>query len=1163
MVEFAHLHLHTEFSLLDGMGRINEYIAKAQENNLHHLAVTDHGVMYAAMDWYHAATKAGLHPIIGMEAYLAEGSASARERRSYHLLLLAQNEIGYRNLLRLSTRAMLEGYYYRPRIDLEMLAEHQAGIIATSACLGGPVANNFLHNRPDAARDYASKLTDIFGKERFFIEIQDHGLVEQRQTNRQLIPLAKEMGLDIVATNDVHYCNQNDAFGQDLLVCVQTNATLNDPKRLKTESDQLYLKSPREMATTFGELPHALSNTIKIAEMCSLDLGFRGYQMPDFPVPPGQTPEAYLEELCLAGASEKYGHVDGVVGERLAYELGVIQSMGFTNYFLVVWDFVRFARENGILVGPGRGSAAGSLVTYALSITALDPLKYDLIFERFLNPARISMPDIDIDFADDRRGEVIDYVVRKYGDDRVAQIVTFGTLAAKASVRDVGRAMGRSFAETDRVAKLIPVGPGITIESAMSRVPELKSLYDGDGGVRELIDAASKVEGIARHASTHAAGVVISRDPLVEHVPLQRAGGKSEGEITTQYPMGQLEALGLLKMDFLGLRTLTALGNAIDLLQRAGHDISLETIPLDNDVAYDLLCRGETVGVFQLEGGMTTRMTVDVAPRCFEDLIALMALIRPGPMEMAPDYISRKRGTTPIAYMHPEMESILGETYGIPLYQEQVMQIANQLAGFSMAEGDGLRKAMGKKLPAEMAKYRDRFMAGGAEHGIAKKLAGDIFDRIERFAGYGFNKAHSAAYAVIAAQTAYLKANHPVEFMAAVMTSEIGNTDKIVFNVAECRRTKIAVLGPDINASHYEFGVELDADGNPGIRFGLGAVKNVGAGAIQAIVQARSEQPGSCFSNLDGLCDAVDWSLVNRRVADSLAKCGAFDSFGPRAETIAQLETSIAAAQRRQKAIARGQMGLFEMGVSAPIAVVSQHQTAGPQPTSRELLSWEKELLGLYISAHPLTDVLAKLDLRKHAGGFHQVIELEQRTPGEQVRLIGMVTSVRRITTKTNRTMAIVDFEDLTGTISLVSFPDNYDRFSQYWVSDSMVEVAAKLDRRAEELQLICESVATDFLTMVPAAPASSRTIQISLPLGDDVWRDIHTMHQLDAALRRHEGDDGVEFIIPESSNNGPLILRSRTRKVDWNDLLGAELEEIVGPGQVTIDEGRRAAIAS
>ncbi|MEA2523430.1 MAG: polymerase subunit alpha, partial [Thermomicrobiales bacterium] len=655
MAEFAHLHLHTEFSLLDGMGRIDEYVSRAKELGIQHMAVTDHGVMYAAMDWHKAATKAGLHPIIGMEAYLAEGKATVKERKSYHLLLLAENDAGYRNLLKLASRASLEGFYYRPRIDLEMLQEHREGLIATSACLGGPVANNFLHGQPDKARDYAGKLAEILGPDRFFIEIQDHGIKEQIETNRDLIPLARKLNLPIVATNDVHYCNQDDAPAQELLVCVQTNTTLSDPKRLKSESNQLFFKGPDDMERVFGEIPEALSNTIRIAEMCTLDLGFKGYHLPHFDVPDGYTADGYLERLCREGVHQLYGRDDGEVGERLAYELDVIRRMGFTNYFLVVWDFVKFAKDNGILVGPGRGSAAGSIVTYSLGITALDPLKYGLIFERFLNPSRITMPDIDIDFADDRRSEVIEYVVRKYGDDRVAQIVTFGTLAAKASIRDVGRAMGMPFSETDRVAKLIPTGPGVTIDGSLQKVPELKTVYDQEPHLRELIDSARKVEGIARHSSTHAAGVVISRDPLVEHVPLQRAGGKSEGEITTQYPMSRLEELGLLKMDFLGLSTLTILGKAVELARRKMPDLTLETIPLDDAKAYEHLCRGETVGVFQLEGGMTTRMTVDVAPSCFEDLIALMALIRPGPMEMAPDYISRKHGRTPIEYMHPEM----------------------------------------------------------------------------------------------------------------------------------------------------------------------------------------------------------------------------------------------------------------------------------------------------------------------------------------------------------------------------------------------------------------------------------------------------------------------------------------------------------------------------
>jgi DNA polymerase-3 subunit alpha len=1163
VAEFAHLHLHTEFSLLDGMGRIEEYARRAKEKGIHHLAVTDHGVMYAAYDWYKHLSKAGLHPIVGMEAYLAEGSARERERKSYHLLLLAENETGYRNLLRLASFASLEGYYYRPRIDLEILARHSAGLIGTSACLGGPVANNVLHGRPEQALDYAGKLAEIFGPDRFYIEIQDHGIKDQIATNRELIPLAARLGLPLVATNDVHYCEQGDAPAQEILVCVQTNTSLHDTKRLKSESDQLYLKGPDEMERVFGEVPEALRNTIKIAEMCTLDLGFKGYHLPGFDVPDGFTAASYLEHLCRQGVRRKYGRDDGAVGERLAYELGVINQMGFTNYFLVVWDFVRFAKENGILVGPGRGSAAGSIVTYALDITALDPLKYDLIFERFLNPSRISMPDIDIDFADDRRSEVIDYVVRKYGDDRVAQIVTFGTLAAKASVRDVGRAMGWSFGETDRIAKLIPVGPGITIDGALEKVPELRQVYESDKAAKELIDTARKVEGIARHSSTHAAGVVISRDPLVEHVPLQRAGGKSEGEVTTQYPMGHLEAIGLLKMDFLGLKTLTHLGKAVELVRarQPGSDISLETIPLDDEKAFDLLCRGETVGIFQLEGGMTTRMTIDVQPRSFEDLIALMALIRPGPMEMAPDYIARKHGRTPIEYMHPDMEPVLKETYGVALYQEQVMRIANVLAGFSMAEGDGLRKAMGKKLPEEMAKYRDRFVSGCGEHGLAKQLAAEIWDMIERFAGYGFNKAHSAAYAVIAAQTAYLKANHPVEFMAALLSTDIGNTDKIVFNVVECRRAKIPVLPPDVNRSEWDFTVEACPDeggkvepGRAGVRFGLGAVKNAGEGAVRAILSARAAQEGRGFVDLEAFCDAVDWTAVNRRVAECLVKCGAFDSLGGRGALLAALEGAVAAAQRRQKASARGQMGLFEaggegLGRVAGGAVLA----AAPEPERKQLLDWEKELLGLYLSDHPLASIVES----GRISGNTLVVELAEREPGPKVKVVGMVAGVRRIATKTNRTMAIVEFEDLTGTIELVAFPDCYERYSEALVEDAILEVIAKLERRGEQLQLVCES-ATSEIAMSAPPPERRRVVHVRVPVTSDIWADIRRMQDLNGILERHEGEDGVILHVPH--RRGTRMLRSRARRVDWNDVLAAELKRLLGPDGVRLEEPRLAS---
>ena len=1144
MAEFAHLHLHTEFSLLDGMGRIDEYTKKAQELGIRHMAVTDHGVMYAAMDWYKAATKAGIHPVIGMEAYLSEGPVADRNRKSYHLLLLAENETGYRNLVRLASRASLEGFYYRPRIDLEMLHQHREGIIATSACLGGPVANPFLDGNDAKARDYAGKLAEMFGPERFFIEIQDHGLKEQREVNRKLIPLAKSLGLPIVATNDVHYCNQGDAPYQDVLVCVQTNTTIHDPKRLKQDSNEFFLKGPDEMARIFGEIPESISNTIRIAEMCHLDLGFKGYHLPNFAVPDGFTSESYLAHLCREGVQRLYGHLDGEVGERLEYELGVISNMGFTNYFLVVWDFIRFAKEQGILVGPGRGSAAGSIVTYSLGITALDPLKYDLIFERFLNPSRISMPDIDIDFADDRRSEVIDYVVQKYGADHVAQIVTFGTLAAKASVRDVGRALGMPLNEVDRVAKLIPTGPGVATDAPLERVPEIKAFEEGKNPQKEVMHPARGGGGAARHSSTHAAGVVISRDPLVDHVPLQRAGGKSEGDVTTQYPMSRLEEIGLLKMDFLGLRTLTVLGKAVEMANRKDPSLTIESIPLEDEKAYAALRRGETVGIFQLEGGMTTRMTTDVSPESFEDLIALMALIRPGPMEMAPDYISRKHGRTPIEYAHPLMEQILHETYGIALYQEQVMRIANVLAGFSMAEGDGLRKAMGKKLPEEMAKYRGRFVEGSKENDIPAKLAGEIFDTVEKFAGYGFNKAHSAAYAVIAAQTAYLKANYPVEFMAAFCTTEMNNSERVVYNVIECRRAGIPLLPPNINVSGLEFSVE-DVEGVESVRFGLGAIKNLGRGAAESILATRAGMPDGVFPDLDTFCSEINWSAINRRAVEAIAKSGALDAFGNRSTILTRLERAIQAGQRRQKAASRGQRGLFDAGMLAPPVAETPKLSSEDEKDIpiKDLLTWEKEHLGLYMSGHPLNAIFEKTV----NDGITSLVELENREPGTTVRVVGMIGGVRRVTTKKNRTMAIIELEDLTGTIELVAFPDTYDANITMWEPDKIVEVSAKVDRRGEQLQLICEMV-TDKLRTKTEAPLV-RSVNLRLPLSEDYHSDVRLMQRVDELLKVYEGDDEVLLTLVNGVTE--VQLKSRTRRVEWSDRLEGDLVVLLGEGAV------------
>lgn len=1142
------------------MGRIPEYIDQAQKSGIQHLAVTDHGVMYAAYDFYKQLSKAGLHPIVGMEAYFAEGKAGPpppdasdterkARRKAYHLLLLAENETGYRNLMKLASKASLSGYYYRPRIDIDMLQQHKEGIIATSACLGGPLSNNLLYERPDTARDYAVKLAEIFGRERFFVEIQDHGLKEQLQINKDLISLAKSFDLPMVVTNDVHYCNRADSPAQELLVCIQTNTTLSDPKRLKPETDELYLKSPQEMWDRFAELPQALNNTMRIAEMCQLDLSPKGFQLPEFAVPAGYTNHQYLEYLVRQGVVEHYNTDDRDVENRVAYELRVIGDMNLTNYFLVVWDFVRFAKENGILVGPGRGSAAGSIVTYCLGITSLDPLKYGLIFERFLNPDRLSLPDIDIDFADDRRDEVISYVVAKYGEDRVAQISTFGTMAARGSLRDVGRAMGMPFNEIDKVAKLIPAEPKMTIEKALDRVAELDGLIESDKRLRELVDNARKVEGIARHASTHAAGVVISRDPLIETVPLQRAGGKSEGEVTTQYQMGLLEEIGLLKMDFLGLTTLTILGRAVDLARKKDPGLTINGIPLEDDKAFEQLQQGDTIGVFQLEGGMTTRMTTEIAPSSFDDLIALMALIRPGPAGGAAEFCDRKHGRAPVMYMHPDLEPILKSTFGIAVYQEQIMQIANAIAGFSMADADGLRSAMGKKKQDLMESYRKPFIEGAVAHGLTKELADDIYSMMARFGGYGFNKAHSAAYAVIAAQTAYLKAHYPVEFMAALMTTDGDNHDRLVSDVAHVRRMGYEVLGPDVNASELDFQPERSDEGGESIRFGLAAIKNIGKGAADSILQARKELPNGGFASLEEFCSVVDWSRVSRKVAELLGRSGALDCFGPRSVVLNRLEPAISGAIDRQRAAAKGQLG-FDMlgGQAARAAEPSDSVTRNLELPLRQRLSWERELLGIYLSDHPVNDVLQRVGLQ----GRQQINDIERRLPGDRVRIVGRINSARRILTKNSKTMAVVQFEDMTGSVELVAFPETYATFQSAWEVDNVIEVEAKVDRRNDQIQLICERVFDSIDALGPRQ--SNQRVHIALSASStDANARIDEMQKVLTIIREHDGDDEVVVHIRVGTDDLPM--RSRTLKVEWSDLLRSELEQLLGAHAVWVEQ--------
>ncbi len=1144
MAEFAHLHLHTEFSLLDGMGRVNDYIAKAQEMGMNNMAVTDHGVMYGSMDWYKAASSAGMNPIMGMEAYLSEGPANSQNRKMYHLLLLAENNVGYRNLIKLASEAALHGFYYRPRVDLEMLQKYSEGIIATSACLGGPVANNFLHDQPNKAYEYASTLGEIFGKERFYIELQDHGLAEQHMTNRAMIELSKKLDLPLVATNDVHYCLQQDAPAQDILICVGTNTNINDPKRLKHETDQFYLKSPEEMELLFPDHLDALKNTMRIAEMCNVKLDFGEYHLPVFETPEHIPSEDYLRTLCTDGVMRKYGTLDGAIGERLDYELGVIANMGFTDYFLIVWDFVKFAKENGILVGPGRGSAASSIVTYSLDITGLDPLKHNLMFERFLNPSRISMPDIDIDFADDRRQEVIDYVVEKYGEERVAGIGTFGTLKAKAAIKDCARAMEIPISEAVRIAGMVPTDPKATIDKTLEEVPEFAAAYKNEPMVRELIDTARKVEGLSRHPGKHAAGVVISRDPLVEHVPLQLTG-KGRTDVTTQWTMGHLEELGLLKMDFLGLRTLTVLGRAVDLAQKTGSDITMETIPMEDEKAFELLQRGETFGVFQLEGGMTTRMTVDVKPETFDDIIALMALIRPGPMELAPDYIGRKHGRLEIEYPHPLLEEVLQETYGVALYQEQVMQMANVLAGFSMAEADGLRKAMGKKLPAVMAEYKDLFVQGAEKNGVTKKDANKVWDAIERFAGYGFVKSHSAAYGVIAAQTAYMKAHFPAQFMAALMSTEIDSSEKTVTNVAECIKAGIPVLPPDLNKSEVDFVVEKLEDGTEAVRFGLGAVKGVGRAALQTVINARNERDDRHFPTLDAFCDAIDWSSGNKRLIEALVKAGVMDEYGHRAQVLVALEPLAASAQKRQKARSRGQMDMFgQLIVEDPLEATGSQLPDVEPADQKQILEWEREVLGLYLSSHPIREVVGAV----HPSGYHEISLVHKMNSSQSARVIGMIKGIRRVTTKKNKSMAVLEIEDLTGSMEAVVFPAKYDQFNDLLIPDEILVFEGKIEERGDQTQMLVDAISRNLPGIVDAPPVVE-TVVIDVQLTGEQWDDVQKLQQIADIMRDFEGDHPLELQVYLKGEMRPF--KSRSIKVEWSPAFVEAVENLTGQSSV------------
>jgi DNA polymerase-3 subunit alpha len=1064
MSSFVHLHVHSEYSLLDGMARLKPLAARAKALGMDTLAITDHGVMYGALEFTKAARAAGIRPIIGCEVYVAPRSRLQKDPRldtsPHHLVLLARNEEGYRNLIELCTKAQLEGFYYRPRVDAELLEAHAGGLVALSACVSGEVPRLLLAKKRAEAERRACWHQELFGADNYYLELQVHeGLPELPELNAALAEMGRKLSIPLVATNDTHYVEAGDAAAHELLLCIQTNTTLGDPKRMRMSGNDYHLRSPQEMADLFKDYPAAIENTLRVAEACQFELQNDGYHLPEFAVPEGETPETYLRRLCSEGLQRRYGEVTAELQARLDHELAIIHQMGFDTYFLIVWDLVRFAKSRGILVGPGRGSAAGSLVSYCLAITELEPLSNGLIFERFLNPGRVTMPDIDLDFPDDRREELIAYTVEKYGHDRVAQIVTFGTMAARAAIRDAGRAIGIPLHEVDRVAKLVPAGPKVTIASALEDSAELCQAYESTDYIRDLIDRAKALEGIARHASTHAAGVVVADQPLTAYVPLALAP-RGEGQVT-QYTMEALEEIGLLKIDFLGLSTLTIIDRCLKHIRATqGIELTQADIPLDDPAIFDLLSSGEVTGIFQVESAGMRRTLRDMRPSTFEDIVVLLSLYRPGPMQYIDTYIARKEGREEVTYRHPALEPILKDTYGIIVYQEQIIRMATDLAGYSSAEADLMRRAVGKKKAKDLQEQRAKFVAGAVARGIPEDVANGIMDDIEFFANYGFNKAHSAAYSVITCQTAYLKAHYPVEYMAAMLSVERGNIEKVASLIAECRRLGIPVLPPDVNKSGADFTIEpvepvagsvgqeaSPASPHKAIRFGLAAIKNVGEGPVEQILAARGHEP---FASIDDFCQRVDLRQVNKRVLECLIKCGVFDSIAARGQLLAALDHMVAISQEAHAAREAGQLSLFG-GADSPAAVSFLTLPAVPPIPRKDQLLWEKELLGLYVSQNPLNLLPLNQD------HITRTDQIDETIKGRRIQVMGLVAAVRQILTKKGDPMAFVQVEDLAGSVEVVVFPRTYADTRDLWAEDRLVVVKGKADVREGRASLICD----------------------------------------------------------------------------------------------------------
>ncbi len=1165
---FTHLHIHTEYSLLDGMCRIPQLVSRAKELGMDSLAITDHGVMYGAIQFYLAAKEAGIKPIIGCEVYIAQDSHSSRsvgDKKNYHLILLAKDQTGYNNLIQLTTKAHLEGFYYKPRMDRELLKQYHQGLIAFSGCIAGEVPQLILQGRLDEAKQVALWYKQTFGD--FYLEIQRHPIPELEQINQGLIAMSIELDIPLVATNDVHYINQEDASTHDLLLCIGTNSSIHDDKRVKMAGDFFYLKSPEEMTELYRDIPQAIENTERIAEMCNLKLEFGRLHLPEIELPEEKTADQFLADLCYEGLPRYYPESTPETKQRLDYELEVIKKTEFANYFLVVWDIISFVKEHDILFGV-RGSAAASIVLHCLDITEVDPIENKLVFERFLNLERQELPDIDLDFEDDRRDEVITYVSQKYGQDHVAQIITFGTLGAKAALRDVGRALGMPYSDVDRVARLVPFAVGMTLTRALDENSELRSIYHEDAVIHNLVDSAKRVEGIARHASTHAAGVVISKEALTRYVPLHRVSkGNDEAAVMTQFTMEDIAQIGLLKMDFLGLANLTILGKAKEIIhQNLGIDIDLHHIPTNNAKTFDLLSSGETTGVFQLEGAGMRRYIKELKPTIFSDIAAMVALYRPGPMEHIPTFIKAKHGIEPIHYPHPALAGILEETYGVIVYQEQVLFIVQALAGYSLGQADIFRKAMGKKISEVMKKEKRNFMAGAKKGGFSTEVASEVFALIEPFAGYAFNKAHAVSYALIAYQTAYLKANYPAEYITALLITNAGQPEKVASAVAECRRLGITVLPPDTNRSQATFSIEKEVNNVSAIRFGLTAIKNVGLGAIEPIITERNK--GGDFKSIEDLCRRCDLHGVNKRVMESLIKAGALDSLGDRGTLLHNINSILSLAQREQRLRETGQSTMFDLwGETMPVPM-SRLNLEAAGISVKEKLTWERDMMGVYLSEHPFSSFAGK------PAPENTILcgQIDAELAGQTVVVAGMVDSVNYLFTKDRRPFASAVLEDLDGRVEVMVWPKVYESTRELWQEGNILLVEGKVRLRDDKVQLSCDSVrhyqpeatqseevATpepdETMLVAEETPADtaltkSHRLVISLTQTSDEDSDVASLRKLIDTLKDFPGEDEVSLRL----ENGEKIDKLKLANTSYCPELHQRLVELVGEDGLRIE---------